>query len=236
MVIALKPPASPLPRGGNTWSWKPRVGGGSWAWCRVYHLGTHNRDGHTARTFGPLHRFDPQQPDSAGKPREDPTGRSVLYIGSDLAASLCEVFGETEYAPLCPRWRVAVLAPRQALRLFDLCAPGSAMKIGALPALADGALPRSLTQQWARAIYQDQPARFTVTGIRYRSAYNGAISLALWDSAGLVDTVRDSDGRPADLPLGDPALLGRVRAACTSRQISLEVISSTDCRRCITDP
>ncbi len=32
------------------------------------------------------------------------------------------------------------------LRLLDLVRPGSAMSIGALPTLSDGALPRSLTQ------------------------------------------------------------------------------------------
>jgi RES domain len=104
----------------------------------------------------------------------------VLYVGVDLATSLCEVFGQTRGALLCPRWRVARLQPTASRVVFDLCSPGAAMAIGALPALADAQLPRTLTQEWARAIYEDQPAQRRVTGIRYRSAYNGDYSLALW--------------------------------------------------------
>jgi hypothetical protein len=40
------------------------------------------------------------------------------------------------------------------------------MAIGALPALGDGNEARSLTQQWARAIYEDQPAGPEITGMR----------------------------------------------------------------------
>ena len=42
------------------------------------------------------------------------------------------------------------------------------MAIGALPALSDGNEARSLTQQWARAIYEDQPAGPETTGIAGR--------------------------------------------------------------------
>ena len=166
----------------------------------------------------------------------DPDGRSVLYVGTDLATSLCEVFGEAGEARLCPRWRVAVLEPSAALRMFDLCAPGCAMAIGALPALADGFVSRSLTQEWARVIYEDQPGPDHVTGIRYRSAYNGDFSLAIWDSAGLVTTRVDAGGSSADLALADPAMIGRVAIACQLRRIEVNLISSADCRRCRADP
>ena len=56
------------------------------------------------------------------------------------------------------------------------------MAIGALPSLCDGNERRSLTQQWARAIYEDEPAGPDVAGIHYRSAYNhrrGACALGL---------------------------------------------------------
>ncbi|MDQ2849072.1 MAG: RES domain-containing protein [Actinomycetota bacterium] len=139
-----------------------------------------------------------------------------------LATSLCEVFGEAEHAALCPRWRVAALEPSTRLRLFDLCEPGSAMAIGALPALADAALPRSLTQGWARAIYEDQPARDEVAGIRYRSACNGGISLVLWNSANDVTTVHGTGGELTDVALSDPAMLTLVRAACTLRRITVK--------------
>lgn len=118
------------------------------------------------------------------------------------------------------------------LALFDMCAPGAAMAIGALPALADGDLPRTLTQEWARAIYEDQPAPRRVTGLRYRSAYNGGISLALWDSAAVVATLNDAAGHSADLALADVAMLDRVKVACVPRRISVDTIASTSCARC----
>lgn len=236
MVVDLKAPTRPLPRGGTTWSWLPRTGAGNWHWCRVYHQGAHNQNGHTPRTFGPLYRFDPHRPGTAGVPHRDPDGRSVLYLGSDLATSLCEVFGEAEHAALCPRWRAAALEPSTRLRLFDLRAPGSAMAIGALPALADAALPRALTQEWARAIYEDQPASYKVTGIRYRSAYNGGISLVLWDSANDATTVHETGGKLADVALADPTMLTRVRAACTPRRITVKTIASIECGECLKNP
>ena len=65
--------------------------------------------------------------------------------------------------------------------MYDLAAEGAAMAIGALSALSDGNEARSLTQQWARAIYEVQPAGPETTGIHYRSGYNSGESLALWD-------------------------------------------------------
>ena len=58
--------------------------------------------------------------------------------------------------------------------MYDLAAEGAAMAIGALPALSDANEARSLTQQWARAIYEDQPAGPETTGIHYRSATTAA--------------------------------------------------------------
>jgi hypothetical protein len=48
--------------------------------------------------------------------------------------------------------------------MYDLDAKGAAMAIGALPSLGNGNEPRSLTQQWARAIYDEKPAGSAVTG------------------------------------------------------------------------
>lgn len=236
MVTALKAPNRPLAAGGQTWTWQPSSGSGQGQWCRVYHAGTHNPDGHTPRTFGPLARFDPHRPDADGKPQHDPDGRAVLYVGVDLATSLCEVFGEAGEALLCPRWRVALLKPDQPLVLFDLCRPGAAMAIGALPALADGNEPRALTQQWARAIYEDQPASRNVTGIRYRSAYNGGFSLAVWDCAATAKTVAGQEGRAEDYPLTDEAMLRRVKAACSPRHITVNTVDPSGCHRCRSDP
>lgn len=89
----------------------------------------------------------------------DTTGRRVLYVGEDLATSACEVFGDAGIAAICPNYRVAIIAPTITLAMFNLAAKGAAMAIGALPALGDGNEARSITQQWPRAIYEDQPAK-----------------------------------------------------------------------------
>jgi hypothetical protein len=155
----------------------------------------------------------------------------VLYVGADLATSASEVFGETGEASLCLSWRVALLRPTGQRRLFDLTAPGTAMAIGALPALADGPYARKLTQSWAQAIYEDDPAGVHVDGIRYRSAYNGGIALALWDSRGSVGVVTAA-AQPQDFALREPPLLARLVAAMTAQRITVSLIPSKSCPRC----
>jgi hypothetical protein len=156
----------------------------------------------------------------------------VLYVGVDLATSASEVFGEAGTAALCPSWRVAKLQPVDPIRVFDLTMPGAAMAIGALPGLADAAEPRELTQSWARAIYEDDPVGRHVDGIRYRSAYNGDLALALWDSSTSIRTVANSAGKLADAALTEPAMLDRLAVALTQRRISFELIDSADCPSC----
>ena len=153
----------------------------------------------------------------------------MLYLGADLATSASEVFGEDGEALLCPRWRVALLRPAQPLRVLDLIAPGTAMKLGGLPSIADGPHPRVVTQQWARAVYEDQPAGPEVSGIRYTSAYNGGTALVLWDSTGRVQTV-SVHGVAQDFALREDEVLTRLTAAMTSRQITLT--SADTCPRC----
>jgi hypothetical protein len=156
MVRALGPPPDPLPKAKRVWRWNPPAASARWWWCRVYHLGKHVPDGITFRRYGPKARFDHHLP--ADPPIVDKTGRRVLYVGEDLATSACEVFGEAGVAAICPYYRVAIIAPTTTLTMFDLAAKGAALAIDALPALGDGNEARSLTQQWARAIYEDQPA------------------------------------------------------------------------------
>ena len=106
------------------------------------------------------------------------------------------------------------------------------MAIGALPTLADGALPRSLTQEWARAIYEDHPLGAPAAGIRYRSAHNGGIALALWDTAGRIRTLLDHNGTAADIPLTHPGMLIRLKTLLMERQIVIRTIDRGDCPRC----
>ena len=229
MVKPLTLPVRPLSSGGKSYFWSR--GSRRWQWCRVYHREARTPRGDAARTFGPLARFDPHTPNPA-HPAVDPTGRSVLYVGDGLATSACEVFGETGEALICPSWRVALLEPITRLRLLDLVRPGSAMAIGALPTLGDGDLPRSLTQEWARAIYEDHPLGAPAGGIRYRSAFNAGIALALWDTTGKIRVLVDGNGTDADAPLNHPGMLIRLKTLLVERQIVVRTIPHADCPRC----
>ena len=116
--------------------------------------------------------------------------------------------------------------------MFDLTRKGSALAIGALPSLADGSEARPLTQEWARAIYEDQPAGPAVTGVRYRTGYNFGFSLALWDCDDGVEIIRDARGRLQDLALVDPRVLGRLQEQLEDRLIDVTTVSSSDCAEC----
>lgn len=230
MVKPLNPPQRPLPRARIRWIWTPRPDALRWRWCRVYHRGTHNPDGVTFRRYGPLHRLDHHH--EANPPQLDSEGRRVLYVGADLATSASEVFGEAGIATICPRYRVSIVAPTRPLPVFDLASVGAAMAIGALPTLADGNEPRSLTQQWARGIFEDQPAGPDVCGVRYRTAYNFGYSLALWDCDDSVEIVRDSAGEVLDLPLIDPRILGRLQVEMRKRRIEVTTVPESQCAIC----
>lgn len=182
----------------------------------------------TFRRYGPLARFDHHH--EATPAAVDASGRRVLYVGADLATSACEVFGETGIAAICPRYRVSIVEPISPLTMFNLARTGAALRIGALPALSVGNERRALTQLWARAIYEDQPAGSAVQGVRYRSAYNDGISLALWDCDDDVRIVRA--GRLQDLPLDDPRVLQRLQVAMSQRGINVTTVSSDDCAVC----
>jgi len=232
MVRKLGPPSRPLPKAGKeaVWGWNPPEASARWFWCRVYHQGKYTPDGVTFRRYGPMARLDHQHP--ADPPVVDTTGRRVLYVGEDLATSACEVFGDAGVAAICASYRAAIIAPTTTLAMYDLAAKGAAMAIGALPALGDGDEARSLTQQWARAIYEDQPAGPEITGIHYRSGYNSGEALALWDCDANVEVVRDDDGHPQDVALDDRRILLRLQVELRWRQINVTTVPSSDCKEC----
>ncbi|WP_231992113.1 RES family NAD+ phosphorylase [Mycobacterium sp. ACS4331] len=180
--------------------------------------------------FGPLYRLDHHH--EASPPQLDPTGRRVLYVGEDLATSASEVFGEAGVAAICPMYRVSIVTPTRPLPLFDLTKKGAALAIGALPTLADGNEPRSLTQQWARGIFEDQPAGTDICGVRYRTAYNFGYSLALWDCDDSVEIVQDAASRIQDLPLDDPRVLNRLQVQMRKRRIEVTTIPESQCSVC----
>ncbi|WP_078345326.1 RES domain-containing protein [Mycobacteroides chelonae] len=230
MVRQLDVPQRPLPTARIRWTWTPQPAAPRWRWCRVYHRSSYTPDGVTFRRFGPLHRLDHHQ--QSDPPQLDSTGRRVLYVGGDLATSASEVFGEAGIAAICPQYRVSIVTPTRPLAVFDLASTGAAMAIGALPSLADGNEPRLLTQQWARSIFEDQPAGSDVCGVRYRTAYNFGYSLALWDCDDSVEIVQDRAGRVQDLPLQDPRMLGRLQVEMRKRRIAVTTITENDCTLC----
>ena len=230
MVRKLGPPSRPLPKAKRLWRWNPPQPPARWWWCRVYHQGKYTPDGVTFRGYGPMARFDHHHP--ADPPVVDTTGRRVLYVGEDLATSACEVFGDAGIAAICPNYRVAIIAPTTTVAMFNLAAKGAAMAIGALPALGDGNEARSLTQQWARAIYEDQPGGPEITGIHYRSGYNSGQALALWDCDADVEVVPDDGGHQQDIALDDPRILSRLQVQLRRRQISITTVTSSECKEC----
>jgi RES domain len=230
MVRKLDRPTRPLPQAPFVWLWQPKPNAPRWRWCRIYHQSSHAPNGFTFRGYGPVSRLDHHH--SADPPVVDPTGRRILYVGEDLATSASEVFGESGIAQICPRYRVSIIAPTRSLAMFDLARSGAALAIGALPALADGSERRPLTQEWARAIYEDRPAGPEATGIRYRTGYNFGYSLALWDCDDGVEIVRDARGRLQDIALNDRRMLLRLQEKMRKRWINVTTVSEDNCAEC----
>lgn len=160
----------------------------------------------------------------------------MLYVGEDLATAACEVFGQAGVAPLCSRRRISQVVPTREVQTYAMDTPGAAMALGALPALADADLPRDRTQQWARAIYEDQPAGEKVEGIRYRTACYGGTSLMLWDCPEAVAGARDAAGGPLDLPLVHDTVRRKLLKALLPLHIPVTLIADADCRECRDNP
>ncbi|MDV8015712.1 RES family NAD+ phosphorylase [Rhodococcus sp. IEGM 1241] len=231
MAKPLEGPGRPLPAADHRWAWTPADGAAA-PWYRIYHRDRFAPDGATFRRFGPLARFDHHTPPFAA-PTMDPDGRAVIYLAVDLATSACEVFGEAGVAPLCSNWRVARLRPLREITTYDLDRPGAAMAIGALPALASGNENRDLTQKWARAICEDQPAAGKVEGIHYRSAYRGGRALALWDCLGEVEVATDKRGISLDLPLDHGRGRRLLLKALAGTGIPVTPVPDADCVKCL---
>jgi hypothetical protein len=153
-------------------------------------------------------------------------------VGEDLITCANEVFGETEEARLCPGFRLARLTPTADLNLFDLQSPGAARAIGALPALGSGNEKRDLTQEWARAIFEDQPTGTPLDGILYRSAYHHGLAGALWNCDSRLHTATDSKGHPWDRSLRDRRVLPLLLTKLASTPIVVTLLNAADCSRC----
>lgn len=216
-------------------AWDP----GDKAWFRVYHRDYQTPGPLHRRTFGPRARFDHHRPDGAGRAREDPDGRSVIYLGRTLGVALAEVFWDQPADPtdpgtgpklgrICPRHYMAQLRPTAKVeRLLSLC-DGDADAIDALPQLSTGPTEDyPLTQRWALAIYEDLES----SGIWYPGAHNLGESIVLWDNAAPLETVKDV-GRERDHPLHEPGIWELALDAYSTAKRSLQKITSDECPRC----
>lgn len=232
MVTALRAPYRPI-AGGRAWTWRWRdpTPAHPWYWCRIYHVSDHTPDGAAHRSFGPLHRLDHHLPASSGAAQHSPDDRSILYVAGTLATAFGEVFGDVRAAAVCPNHRVALVKPMSPISVLDLRGEGAAMRIGALPTLATGDYPRSRTQEWARAIYEDQPvARREVRGIYYHAAHSNGRALALWNTADDLEVVAAADGRSQDFALNTAGMWPRVVDAAVSLGMRVDLVEQ--CSRC----
>ena len=129
--------------------------------------------------------------------------------------------------------RVALIRPTKTIPLLDLVTLGGAMRIRALPSLATGPYAYSLTQEWARAIYEDQPVfRKRIRGVRYTAAHSGGTALALWNTDGDVEVVQGHSHAPQDFAMQDPVLWTRALVAANNIDVNLSRVSSDACDRC----
>jgi hypothetical protein len=86
--------------------------------------------------------------------------------------------------------------------------------------------------EWARAIFEDEPAGPGVCGVRYRTAYHFEYSVALWDCDDRVEIVRDTAGRIQNFALDHPRMLGRFQGEMRKRRISVTAVPESDCSLC----
>lgn len=147
---------------------------------RIYHRGLYAPHATHLRTWGPHPsiRFDHHRPQEP--PYHDPDGRAVLYLADALRTAVRESALTSDARPLapggrptvlvCERWQVAYVEPeRDEIVLQDLVQASPSL-LGAPDDLGDGPHPRSMTQGWARAIYEDTPGGHRVAGIHYWSS------------------------------------------------------------------
>jgi hypothetical protein len=236
VVVPLGSPRRPLSKIGKAWRWQYRAaktaGKPAWSWFRICHLhDVQTPDAVTHRPFGPLLRFDHHTANP--KPRVCPEGRTVLYVGNGIDTVIGEVFGDTPLdATVCPRWRIAAVKPVGAIQTLDLASKGAAMALGALPSLASAPFRRyRRSQEWARAFYEDQPvAGKAIEGTYYRSAHANGPSIALWNTDGRIEVIRDASGRTQDFALVDPRIWPRIRYHANAVGITLRQVGN--CTRC----
>ena len=214
MVRPLERPTRPLV-GGLVQPWQV-------PWVRIYHRDRHTPSGTWRRIWGPTHRFD----------HHDPTDPSVIYLAKALRSCGAEVFADRGVARVCPSYRAAWIVPESRADLQDLQGSG-AMLLGALPGLGSGEQPLALTQEWARAIYEDRPARLTVCGVHYTGAHEEGECACVWDTGPPVRLLASASRGVEDRPLLDPGVFPIFFKAMDEVGLPVERIPSGACIPCM---
>jgi hypothetical protein len=134
------------------------------------------------RSFGPLvagGRFDHHRP----PPGHDPV-RAVWYASTRLVGAVAEAFGPLGFLDRSGGKRAAVVEVITAVPLLNLV--GVAVRHVGLTHEIASTIDYELTQQWARAFYEQYP---DLHGIRWPGRQAGAISVLLNDRA-VMDHLR----------------------------------------------
>lgn len=177
MVLILPPPPTVTPRPQYE-TVEPRT-----ALVRIFNPASrYKTQANSYRFFGPLLRFDHQQPltkEEVGKlkGKEDPE-RGITYWGYTLSCCLVELFGDTKIVEF-KDYEVAIAISEQPLLLLDIRdkAAMAAGSVAALGAVAD----RLVSQAWSRYFYEQTDIYQEVDGILYSNAHNGEKAIALYE-------------------------------------------------------
>jgi hypothetical protein len=177
MVLILPPPPTVIPRPQYE-TVEPRT-----ALVRIFNPASrYKTQANSYRFFGPLLRFDHQQPltkeeATSLKGKEDPE-RGITYWGYTLSCCLVELFGDTKIVEF-KDYQVAIAIIPQPLLLLDI-RDQAAMAAGSVAALGAVA-ERLVSQAWSRYFYEQTDIYQKVDGILYSNAHNGEKAIALYE-------------------------------------------------------
>ena len=187
------------------------------------------------RRWGPVARFDPHAcpPDS---PAECPKGRSVLYLGDTFPTAVLEAFQDFKESGvgICPQWQGGWFVPGKPGVLTDLRRP-QVRQIDQCPQdIGDGAYAREITQDWARAFYEDLQSEIGM-GVLYPSRQARplrGINRGIWDAFPGLKRFR-SNSNEQEFPLQHPDIWPTVQSIIARSDVRWAWrILSDDCFRC----
>lgn len=154
----------------------------------------------TPRQYGPLFRFDHHDLPPATHPT-----KSVWYAAESLRGAVAEAFGGTRILDASSAQRYVCASITASPALLSLLSVGPS-RIGATHELC-ATTNYDLTQEWARAIYEDYTS---LHGIRWKARNSGSLSIVLNDRQAVATCMTVI----LDAPLNHPDVWPRlVRAA-----------------------